>query len=407
MQFRFFCLHIQKIVVSLQRKSQPLKKCLTLNNIIMKSKLYLALLILVSFCSVACGTHPEPGQDDPKEQTDPKTDTPEVNEIKVTPTQINAPAEGGEYTLDIKSNIKWSVSSNVSWVTCNPGVGKNNDKVTVTVEKSNVAIQTSAIITIGEYGGSSVQKVEVVVTRSAVEGSNLFSVADTRKVVFSPGNLQYQASTKTWRFAEHQYDIIGGDNKNISDTYDGWIDLFGWGTGNNPTLASTNDDDYATFTDWGVNKISNGGNEPAQWRTLTYGEMTYLCEKRTNADKLYSQATVNGVCGCVFLPDNWILPDGLSFTPVAKNWTTNTYSVADWTMMEQNGAVFLPTDGYYRVGLEMTLRESPSSGAYWSSTATATQPGRAWSLTIRNNLVTVGNSLYSNGYSVRLVKEKK
>lgn len=32
----------------------------------------------------------------------------------------------------------------------------------------------------------------------------LFSVSSTQKVYFSKGNLQYQASTKTWRFAENQ-----------------------------------------------------------------------------------------------------------------------------------------------------------------------------------------------------------
>jgi len=44
------------------------------------------------------------------------------------------------------------------------------------------------------------------------------------------GNLQYQATTKTWRFADQQYHVIGMDNEKISETYSGWIDLFGWGT---------------------------------------------------------------------------------------------------------------------------------------------------------------------------------
>lgn len=34
-----------------------------------------------------------------------------------------------------------------------------------------------------------------------------FSVAQYKKVYFSHGNLQYQASTNTWRFAENQWDI--------------------------------------------------------------------------------------------------------------------------------------------------------------------------------------------------------
>ena len=115
-----------------------------------------------------------------------------------------------------------------------------------------------------------------------------FSVSATQQVHFSKGNLQYQASTNTWRFAEHQYDYVGtqtadgngyyggnvsgSDNRNISSTYSGWIDLFGWGTGDNPTLASTDHADYSTFVDWGCNAISNGGNTANQWRTLTKAE---------------------------------------------------------------------------------------------------------------------------------------
>ena len=36
--------------------------------------------------------------------------------------------------------------------------------------------------------------------------NSLFSVSDDLQVRFSRGNLQYQASTNTWRFAENQYD---------------------------------------------------------------------------------------------------------------------------------------------------------------------------------------------------------
>lgn len=66
------------------------------------------------------------------------------------------------------------------------------------------------------------------VPMGAVDG--LFSVSATKKVYFSKGNLQYQASTNTWRFATNQWDRIGSGNSSISSSYSGWIDLFGWGT---------------------------------------------------------------------------------------------------------------------------------------------------------------------------------
>jgi len=124
-----------------------------------------------------------------------------------------------------------------------------------------------------------------------------FSVSATKQVYFSNGNLQYQTTSKLWRFAEHQYDIAGTNNNKILST-DTWIDLFGWGTSgsnNSPTATSTTSTDYTvggttgkslagTNSDWGVyNKISNGGNVVGQWRTLTHDEMYYLLTQRPNS----------------------------------------------------------------------------------------------------------------------------
>ena len=187
--------------------------------------------------------------------------------------------------------------------------------------------------------------------------------ADGDQIVFSKGNLQYQASTTTWQFATNQYDMIGADNANISDTYTGWIDLFGWGTGNCPTKKSTDDEDYSTFTDWGVNAISNGGNEANLWRTLTRYEWAYLIQTRTNAADLKGQATVADVHGFVLLPDSWTLPAGLSFTAIPNDWTTNVYTAEQWAQMEAAGAVFLPATGYRNPDIVYVGEK----GWYWSS----------------------------------------
>ena len=88
-----------------------------------------------------------------------------------------------------------------------------------------------------------------------IVGLGPFSVSATKKVMFSPGNLQFNAmkgihqcadgtsQQGTWRFAEHQWDYVGDatngnvyengtkcDNAKINSTYNGWIDFFGWGT---------------------------------------------------------------------------------------------------------------------------------------------------------------------------------
>lgn len=105
-----------------------------------------------------------------------------------------------------------------------------------------------------------------------------FSASATTKIDFASANLQYHCTQHIWRFAEHSYDIIGADNANISDTYNGWIDLFGYGTSGvnySPTLHTTNNADYAqsdllgTVNDWGYNKICVDSN-PLDTRTKIY-----------------------------------------------------------------------------------------------------------------------------------------
>lgn len=189
--------------------------------------------------------------------------------------------------------------------------------------------------------------------------------ANGDKIFFSPGNLQYQASTNTWRFAEHQYDMIGSDNSNISNTYSGWIDLFGWGTGSNPTNLIMDPNYYSTFVDWGVNAISNGGNTPNQWRTLTTDEWVCLCITRPNAAHLRSQATVNGVHGYIFLPDDFVLPISFTFLANANDWSTNVYSAIGWSKLEAAGAVFLPAAGGR---WSSNVDDVGSHGYYWSAT---------------------------------------
>lgn len=219
----------------------------------------------------------------------------------------------------------------------------------------------------------------ILATEGALSGRFTIN-SDGDQIVFSQGNLQYQASSGLWRFATNQYDYVGDasngnvfendikcNNALISETYDGWIDLFGWGTGDTPTKTSTHYSDYNSFTDWGDNPISNGGDVANAWRTLTLEEWTYLFETRSNAADLHSQATVDGIHGYVLLPDYFVCPTELSFTANSCDWTTNNYTINQWGKMQGRGAVFLPAAGWregvklFRINSE-GFSQSSSSG---------------------------------------------
>ena len=237
------------------------------------------------------------------------------------------------------------------------------------------------------------------------ESTFVFSVAEKKTVTFSPGNLQYHPVNDEWRFAPSQLDYIGDDNANISETYNGWIDLFGWGTGNNPTNKSKYDDDYPTFVDWGVNKI--GSDAPNTWRTLTSEEWDYLCFERPNYDELIGVAQVNGVNGLILLPDGWTCPDDVTFkSGFHENAGTEyyaayqTFSSSDWAKLEASGAVFFPAAGYR---YSSDVNNVQVHGLYWS--ATELFSGFANNLYFYSDEADGINYYSYRGYSVRLVKD--
>ena len=232
-----------------------------------------------------------------------------------------------------------------------------------------------------------------------------FSISATETITFSPGNLQYHAANDEWRFAPSQLDYIGEDNANISSTYNGWIDLFGWGTGNNPTNKIEHYDYYQTYVDWGVNKI--GSYASNTWRTLTNEEWRYIIYNRSSASNLKGVARVNGINGLILLPDFWQCPAGVTFKAGVHNYYGDVYygeyqtiSASDWYKLEASGAVFLPAAGE-RGGF--IIRGVQYYGGYWS--ATNYLSGYAYHIYLYSNETAMSNSFRDVGKSVRLVKE--
>ena len=232
--------------------------------------------------------------------------------------------------------------------------------------------------------------------------TGVFSVSPTKQVYFSKGNLQYQASTELWKFAENQWDYIGTENKNISNSYDGWIDLFGWGTGNNPSKSSTKANSYKTFYDWGLNIISNGAEK--NWRTLTKDEWIYVLDERnTNSGIRYVIACINGVIGIVLIPDTWdkSIYSIKAFNILDRGESLNFISQYDWiNKFEANGAVFLPAAGKRFMN---EIRLNNLDGYYWSSTYCE----KWYSYCVHFSLIIVDSDCHQmgndTGQSVRLV----
>ena len=337
----------------------------------MKKSLFIAaVLSLVAIAIGSCDTK----EDEPSNPS---------GDISVSPSVLYFDAPGGKKQVEITCSVKWRAVTEDEWLWLE---GDGSNILTVKADPGDKA-EGSVVFT------TSTSTFTLRVYRNAGNsggGSNptsdgLFSVSPTNKVRFSPGNLQYQASTNKWRFAENQYDMIGSYNQYISANYEYWIDLFGWGTSGwesgavayQPWSISTNDYDYHPGgsyeneligdyreADWGVhNPISNGANAKDIWRTLTEKEWYYLYYTRNK--NLCGRGSIIGTHGYIFLPDDWTLPSGVSFVPQAYKWDKNNYSLKEWEMMEKAGAIFLPCAGW-RDGTEVQYVNE--DGYYWAST---------------------------------------
>lgn len=247
----------------------------------------------------------------------------------------------------------------VSIIFCISGCDRNDDSTDNPTNPTNPTDPTNPTVVGGfdENGASNA----------------VFSVADGRTVRFSKGNLQYQASTGTWRFAEHQYDI--------SSTYSGWNDLFEWDS-----------------CGW------NGVNMAGDWRVLTKDEWDYLLYGRSSACR-YAMAKVNGVNGLIIFPDTFTILAGVTITNInvistSYGNSSNIYTESQWNQMESCGYIFLPAAGY-RNGTDVLY--VGTLGYYWSSSYNG--EGGAWFVDSDSGIVGVFSNYRTDGRSVRLVRD--
>lgn len=277
----------------------------------------------------------------------------------------------------------------------------------------------------------------------------IFNVSKEKNVVFSKGNLQFRrmGSHKTmegtakgiWRFAESQYDFIGDGNYSISEDYSGWIDLFSWGTSGWNSGAEVSQpwdiddvDSYSeyyvdyysdgkvvnlvgkyAYSDWGVyNAISNGGNQPGLWRTLSIDEWRYLLQNNR-----WALVSVEGILGVMLLPADFIAPKGITVSEVGVGKMTeykldfatieNQYSFEQFAQLEECGVVLLPACGSrIRFQTNMIILGVGELGHYWSTSAENTK--RVKNLSFDSDGIDLRDSGgYQFGQSVRLVQDIK
>lgn len=252
--------------------------------------------------------------------------------------------------------------------------------------------------------------------QSYIPCAHKFAVSDGSYVYFSPGNLQYQASTGTWRFALDQWGYYGtgggnetgktGSTETPRKTQEEWIDLFNYGAGCSSSVPAYTVSSSATgnlYTDWGCNVI--GTDAAHTWHNLSNTEWNYL----VNKTGFCGTGNVNGVNGLIFLPDDWVLPQNCTWNSNKSAYDDNVYvndaTTNNWQIMEAAGAVFLPAAGQRKQG-QFTVEGANEHGVYWSTDClSSSQTSNIWCLDIQDGYISAyGNYNVKVGQSVRLVK---
>ena len=330
-------------------------------------------------------------------------DLPVVTTSEVTNITGSSAKGGGDVVSNGASNVTdrgicWSTDHNPTvegnHISCGTGTGSFIADMTDLTLETTYYVRAYAMNAAGTAYGAEVSF--VTVNPSGVPVGAICGVfnAGQRFVYFLKGNLQYQPSSNTWRFAEHQYDCIGAQNQYVSSYYNGWIDLFGWGTSGynhgatayQPWNTSTNSSEYYAYgnasynlsdqtgqADWGYNAISNGGNVTNLWNTLSKDEWVYIFNARyTESNIRYAKATINEIAGIILLPDDWNPSTfALYNTNDPTSYWANYLTTSEWEILENAGAVFLPCAGY-RSGTyvyDYSTNNDYGGACYWSSSA--------------------------------------
>ena len=343
-------------------------------------------------------------------------------------SSVSLSTPGGNNVTTLACDVAQSVASARDFYMYLPAGTYSTFRILMTAADGSLCSKTANSSIVVERG-----KITTITLSGLTFTAHRFSTSSTESVVFSQGNLQYQASTGTWRFATNQWDCIGSANSNISSSNSGWIDLFGWGTSGwnsgancyQPWSTSTSYSDYypgGSYTnnltgayanaDWGVfNAIRNFGNAAGQWHTPSHADQQYIFDSRAaatvngTANARYIHAKIGGsINGLIVFPDDYSHPAGVtqpaSINVYNANYTSNNYTWIDWLQMEAAGAVFLPASGC-RYGTSVNY--VGSDGSYWSSTYYYGY--YAWNVYFNDGLFNTSNSGSRNdGTAVRLVR---
>ena len=252
----------------------------------------------------------------------------------------------------------------------------------------------------------------------------LFTVNSSGKqVFFSNGNLYWDGSKYCFEATQYTVCTESGDEPGNH------IAHFYWSNSADVARSLSNYSDTGTPSDifFANNPGSFKANEHTGWSVLTggtNGEWAYLLNTRKTIygkdtdveNHRYAAVKVNDMAGLLIFPDDFpSWPSGAgnepqTFNKNSSNWNDRNYAVEQFTVLQNNGCVFLPAAGSRNgdpgIRYPAYVLDVGNSGYYWS--ASPRSDSYAYDLNFNGGNVNPSrNGSRYQAYSVRLVTESK
>lgn len=340
------------------------------------------------------------------------------------PEIINFTNEGGIFRMTIKCQETVSVDRIVVRADelSSPMVLDCGEGVTLSSEGTNFHIA----MPVGEYSNVKVSirshddlavctkkltSKKLIIEKSAIsraiftakdflqpEGSlpGVFSVSETKRVLFSKGNLwcdtDSNPTAENFHFEDSQH--------SCSTSRDGHISHFMW-AGTSAEAVALEYNDVVAKSFFAASNFKVGSSDG--WMTLTDKEWEYLLgnystDPNFRYNKMKKNVGIDGMGWCiVIVPDNW----DTDVTPIS-----DSYDAASWAEAEAKGAICIfPAGCRNHSGGDESVNYYGSHGFYWSATANGDL--YAYTVTIaKNNMTKHDYNTRSMALSVRLVTEE-
>ncbi|MEZ4981988.1 MAG: GEVED domain-containing protein [Saprospiraceae bacterium] len=162
----------------------------------------------------------------------------EPDNLSVDKSVINLPSNPGTENFLITSNVNWSVSESINWLTVSPSSGSNNRTITINFQENTSTNSRSGIVSVQ---GSGIRR-EITINQTG-KPVQLNTNKDTIHYTYSGG------STKLDLFSNHKWRI---------DNIPNWIQINQVSGSGNNTLSITCDENTTTVPRQSMFLINSG-----------------------------------------------------------------------------------------------------------------------------------------------------